>query len=813
MIAIMLAAALSLPVPGEIRWPEGKSAAFYLSFDDGCLSQPKNVFPLLEKYRVPATFYVCPGWDSFKQNTSLWRTDSPYVFLGNHTMTHGAIKSVAAFESEVAACNDAIRTLTGKKGAVAFGIPGTETMNKLLPMATDAEIDAALSRHDLVLRYPYHGYPVDCRTIPEMEAYVDQVLREGGVGHLDFHGVGGDWLDPGLEYFEALLRKLDANRDRLWFTDLVTLRSYVDDPKNRLSPPAGVTFVECPKCSSRFRVAADGESATVNSSRVRPEERETVARRAAAYLARAKYRASGDFACPLMGWSSWNTFGLCISEEVIVGTARAMATNGLKRAGYLYVNVDDGFFWGHGEDGRLVFNRERFPEGLKGTVDGIHALGFKAGIYSDAGSNTCATIYSHDPPFGGSGLYGHDREDCELHFKELGFDFIKVDYCGALKMGLDPKTRYTEIKKALDATGRHIRFNICRWAYPGTWVADVAESWRTTGDIWASWQSVRGIIARNLYLSAYASRGHYNDMDMLEVGRLKGVIKPEFGKNDEGLTAEEERTHFGMWCMMSSPLLIGCDVRKIPASTLSLVTNPYLVAMNQNCGLGVQGYVASRQGETYVIVKDADEIGGLSRYVALYNAADVEQEVRVRAADLDLAGTIEAFDLFERADVGTMDERVYVTLPPHGAKFYRFDAERRLPRTVYEAETAFCTDFQDMRDSKKEGTVFADQIGWASGGVAVVNLGGRPTNDIIWKHVDIAGNRGVRTLEFRVAAPKARSFTVEVDGKCVATREVSNTEGQFVPVAVDIELEPGCHTVRLFNATDAMPDVDVMYVK
>ena len=305
--------------------------------------------------------------------------------------------------------------------------------------------------------------------------------------------------------------------------------------------------------------------------------------------------SNGTALTPPMGWSSWNTFGLNISDSLILDTAKAMATNGLKDAGYRYVNIDDGFFDGHDEKGNLKWNLKRFPKGMRGVVDGIHALGLKAGTYSDAGANTCGGSR-------GSGLYGHDAADCRLHFSDLGFDFIKVDYCGGCQLGLDERRRYTEISQAIRATGRPVHFNICNGHFLGTWMADVADSWRTTVDIRANWKSLKDIIAENLYLSAYARVGRYNDMDMLQVGRYAGQIRNAYTKEDTGLTLEEEATHFGMWCLLSSPLLIGCDLRNMPATTLELVTNPYLLSMNQN-DLGLQAYVASKQGEAYVLVK------------------------------------------------------------------------------------------------------------------------------------------------------------------------------------------------------------------
>ena len=588
-----------------------------------------------------------------------------------------------------------------------------------------------------------------------------------------------------------------------------------------------VEFTECPKCDKRMRISEDGKTATVNVSRLKDDapDEATLARRKAEmsaraerYLALAQERANGDRKCPLMGWSSWNTFGVSISEEIILGAARAMATNGLKAAGYLYVNIDDGFFYGHGEDGILRFHPKRFPRGMKGTVDGIHALGLRAGIYSDAGADTCGSMWGGGPEGKdkggiGGGLYGHDAADCKLHFNDLGFDFIKVDYCGGNKLKLEERKRYTEISKAIAATGRKdVRFNMCRWAFPGTWAAGIADSWRTTGDIRANWKSVRGLIAENLYLGAYASAGHYNDMDMLEVGQLKGLIKTVFGQSDAGLTADEETAHFGMWCMMSSPLLIGCDVRNMPASTLKLVTNPYLIAMNQNRGLGVEGYVVQRAGEAYVIVKDADERFGTSRYVALYNAGDAEHEFCVKATALELGGRIAAFDMVERADVGTFEGHVFVKVPAHGAKFFRMDAERRVERTVYEAESAFLTDYQELKNAEEAGTAEPYQAASASGGVAVRRLGVRPTNDLVWKEVKVLSD-GRRTLEFLCSSEKERAFTVEVDGKKVGELKVRTQKDVFAPVAMEVELSRGLHMIRLSNASDPMPDVDVLVIR
>ncbi|MBQ7188755.1 MAG: alpha-galactosidase [Kiritimatiellae bacterium] len=586
------------------------------------------------------------------------------------------------------------------------------------------------------------------------------------------------------------------------------------------SADSRVEFRECPKCDKRIRIDLAVGKAYVNLSRLEGADRDEVAARAARLLDMAKIPPARDPKLrPLMGWSSWNTFGVDISETIILETARALASNGLKDAGYTYVNIDDGFFWGHGEDGILRFHPERFPNGMKPTVDGIHALGLKAGIYSDAGADTCGSIWGGSGSGGkdkggvGGGLYGHDAADCKLHFNDLGFDFIKVDYCGGGKLKLDEKARYTEIAKAIQATGRtDVRLNLCRWAFPGTWAADIAESWRTTGDIRANWNSVKKIIGENLYLSAYARPGHYNDMDMLEVGQLKGAVKSIFGKHgDTGLTPDEEITHFGIWCMLSSPLLIGCDVRTIPASTKALITNPYLLAMNQN-DLGLQGYVAAREGDAYILVKDADQKFGLSRYVALYNGSDEEHEFTVRADVLDVAGEVDAFDLLEMADVGRFENQVFVKVAPHATKFYRIDAKRRLQRSIYEAESAFLTDYQELRDAVKAGTAFPDSMKEASGGMYVRYIGNRASNDLIWKDVKI-DEAGEFVLAFDYASPEDRAFDLSINGSTAKRIATPGTGGKIGTVQVTVPLAAGVHTIRLSNATAWMPDLDRLVLR
>lgn len=202
---------------------------------------------------------------------------------------------------------------------------------------------------------------------------------------------------------------------------------------------------------------------------------------------------------PIMGWSSWNTYRVNINEQLICSQADAMLNSGLQKAGYQYINIDDGYFGGREDNGKLFTHPQRFPNGLKGTVDYIHSLGFKAGIYSEAGIHTCGYQYDNDQAGAIAGMHGHETQDANYFFKELGFDFIKIDFCGGLTAKMSEKERYLAIRKAIDQTGRkEVKVNICRWDFPGTWVSEAGQSWRISSDINPSWGSIRYIVEKNL---------------------------------------------------------------------------------------------------------------------------------------------------------------------------------------------------------------------------------------------------------------------------------------------------------------------------
>ena len=511
---------------------------------------------------------------------------------------------------------------------------------------------------------------------------------------------------------------------------------------------------------------------------------------------------------PLMGWSSWNTYGYQINDSVLKAQADAMVDLGFKECGYNHINIDDGFFGGRDENGKLLIHPTRFPNGLRPLVDYIHDKDLRAGIYSDAGSNTCASFWGNpkDTIGIGVGLYGHDAQDFDLYFDELNFDFIKIDYCGADAgnnadgLDLDVEQRYKEIAAAIEAvkqkTGRtDITWNICRWAFPGTWACELVDSWRTTEDIYLGWASIKSIINQSLYLSAYASPGHYNDMDMLEVGR--------------GLTDEEDKTHFGMWCMMSSPLLIGCDMHDIKGNALALMQNKELIALDQD-PLGLQAYVVKRENGGYVLVKDVEQKYGTKRAIAFYNPTDAAISMSIDFSDVELGGAVKVRDLFEKADKGTFENSYEVTVPAHGTRIYKLEAEKRHERTLYEAETAWLTGYQEIKNNQAIGSAIYSEKDGCSGGVAVSWLGNAAGNDLQWRNV-FSAEGGEYTLRVFFITGENRSMTLNVNGTDVKTY-TGNSGGWGTVGSADfnVTLKKGENIVRLYNATGWTGDIDRM---
>jgi len=341
--------------------------------------------------------------------------------------------------------------------------------------------------------------------------------------------------------------------------------------------------------------------------------------------------------------------------------------------------------------------------------------------------------------------------------------------------------------------------NICRWAYPGTWADDAAFSWRTTQDIAPTWDSVKDILAQNLYMSAYCSKGHYNDMDMLEVGVSWGTP----------LTTEETKTHFGMWCIMNSPLLIGCNITSLSSTNLTLLKNKELIALNQDT-LYQQAYLAKKVNNCYIMVKDIETAYGLKRAFAIYNPNDGQRSVTMNFSDIDLADSVSLHDCFTKKNVGQFLGTYKVTVPAHGTKIYVAQAQTRLERVRYEAETGYSKAYSEIEWNICQYS----EASSCSGGYKVGYIGGSNANNYLeWRNV-YSQEGGDYELTIGYICGESRSMTVNVNGKKVKTLSGCNSGGWSTvgTKKVDIKLEPGVNVIRLTNTSSWMPDLDYIDV-
>ncbi|MGW3999278.1 NPCBM/NEW2 domain-containing protein [Amycolatopsis sp. NPDC004772] len=353
---------------------------------------------------------------------------------------------------------------------------------------------------------------------------------------------------------------------------------------------------------------------------------------------------------PPMGFNNWNTTGCAVDEQLIRDTADIFVDKGLKAAGYEYVNVDD--CWAEPErdaDGRMQANKARFPGGIKALADYVHAKGLKFGIYTSAGTLTCAKTQP--------GALDHEDVDAQT-FADWGVDYLKYDNCN--NQGRPALERYTKMRDALRKAGRPIVYSLCEWGEnkPWTWGADVGHLWRTTGDIKDNWAKMLQILKANAPLAPYAGPGHWNDPDMLEVG-------------NGGMTTEEYRSHFSLWAMMAAPLLIGADLRKVSAANFDVLRNTEVIALDQD-RRGVQARVLSNQDGRWVFAKPLAN-GDVA--IALFNETTSSATIgtTAAAAGLPRAAGYTARDLWAHRDLQTAG-RLSAVVPPHATVVYRVHA-------------------------------------------------------------------------------------------------------------------------------------------
>jgi alpha-galactosidase len=361
---------------------------------------------------------------------------------------------------------------------------------------------------------------------------------------------------------------------------------------------------------------------------------------------------------PPMGWNSWNTFACNIDEKLIRETADAIVSSGMRDAGYVYVNIDDCWHGERDENGFIQPDPQRFPSGIKALADYVHSKGLKLGIYSDAGSKTCA---------GRPGSQGHEFQDA-LQYARWGIDYLKYDWCNTEDR--HPAEAYRTMAQALLAAKRPIVLSICEWGdnKPWEWAQPLGQLWRTTGDIincWdctvnhGSWDShgIMKILDKQAGLRKYSGPGQWNDPDMMEVGNLSSV--------------NEDRAHFAMWAMLAAPLIAGNDVRSMTPATREILTNREVIAVDQDA-LGISGFPHKKEQGLEIWFKPLSD-GAWA--VTFLNRSDSPRKVTFDWAHEDVEDaqhtlrpefakrTYTLRNLFTHTDAGTTAKPLQISLP------------------------------------------------------------------------------------------------------------------------------------------------------
>ena len=351
---------------------------------------------------------------------------------------------------------------------------------------------------------------------------------------------------------------------------------------------------------------------------------------------------------PPMGWNSWNKFAGRVDDAAVRGMADAMASNGMKEAGYVYINIDDTWEGERDKDGNITTNK-KFPD-MKALADYVHSKGLKIGIYSSPGPNTCA---------GYEGSYGHEEQDAKT-YAAWGIDYLKYDWCAARNLYSDDEMRavYQIMGDALLKAGRPILYSLCQYGRADVWKwgPEVGgNAWRTTGDIRDTWDSMSKIGFAQDELAPYAGAGHWNDPDMLEIG-------------NGGMNADEYRTHMSLWAILAAPLLAGNDLRSMTPEILEILTNREVIAVNQDKA-GKQGRRVVKNGEQEVWTRPLADNGYA---VALFNRSAAAVDLSVKWAEIGLKrAPKKARDVWAHRDVKLQGAEFRATVPTHGVVMLR----------------------------------------------------------------------------------------------------------------------------------------------
>ena len=361
-----------------------------------------------------------------------------------------------------------------------------------------------------------------------------------------------------------------------------------------------------------------------------------------------KVRDNGLAKTPPMGWNSWNKFSRRVDDSIVRGVADAIAQNGMREAGYIYINIDDTWEGERDAEGNIHSN-QKFPN-MKALADYVHSKGLRIGIYSSPGPNTCA---------GYEGSYGHEEQDARA-FAAWGIDYLKYDWCGARNLYNDAEMQgvYQKMGDALLQSGRPIVYSLCQYGRSDVWRwgPDVGGNlWRTTGDIRDRWDSMSHIGFDQDRLAKFASTGHWNDPDMLEIG-------------NGGMSETEYRAHMSLWSMLAAPLIAGNDVRDMPASIASILLNREVIAIDQDRA-GKQANRVLQSGEQEVWTR---ELAGGDFAVALFNRAEEPAQMKVEWAKAGMKKTPQrARDLWTFRDIKLHGHAYVAEVPGHGVVLLR----------------------------------------------------------------------------------------------------------------------------------------------
>jgi alpha-galactosidase len=379
---------------------------------------------------------------------------------------------------------------------------------------------------------------------------------------------------------------------------------------------------------------------------------------------------------PPLGWNSWNCFASAVDDQKVRSAADAMVNSGLVNHGWSYINIDDCWEIRPNTDDPILMGEPRNAQGMINTnkkfpdmralSDYIHSKGLKMGIYSSPGPLTCA---------GYTASYQYESQDAE-QYARWGIDYLKYDWCSYDRIAKDRslpelKKPYFVMRAALDKVKRDIVYSLCQYGMGDVWEwgGEVGgNSWRTTGDITDTWESMSGIGFSQAGHEKYAKPGNWNDPDMLVVGMVGWgpALHPT------RLTPNEQYTHISLWCLLSSPLLIGCDMTQLDDFTLGLLTNDEVLDVSQD-PLGKQARRVSKDGDLEVWAKELED-GSVA--VGLFNRGTWKSEITARWADLGIHGKQLVRDLWRQKDLGTYDGDFKASVPRHGVVLVKISEPR-----------------------------------------------------------------------------------------------------------------------------------------